>query len=77
LFWCWHVGANLLCRARENLGILIQTGGSTGHSSVEDAIATLDLVRWCILNKPKPKPPHIPVAPRSDVNGSEMAITGL
>lgn len=42
---------------RENLGILIQTGSaSVGHSSVEDAAATLDLVRWYILNKPKPKP---------------------
>lgn len=44
-------------RVRENLGILIQTGSaSVGHSSVEDAAATLDLVRWYILNKPKPKP---------------------
>ncbi|KIK92710.1 hypothetical protein PAXRUDRAFT_146696 [Paxillus rubicundulus Ve08.2h10] len=39
---------------KEHLGISIQTGdGSTGHSSVEDSIATLDLVRWYILNKVK------------------------
>ncbi|KAF7355397.1 Exonuclease domain-containing protein [Mycena sanguinolenta] len=45
--------------AREHLGITIQTGGgSVGHSSVEDSIATLDLVRWLIVNRPpKPKPP--------------------
>lgn len=41
--------------AREHLGIAIQTGGGTvGHSSVEDSVATLDLVRWHILNGPKP-----------------------
>ncbi|KAI9574727.1 ribonuclease H-like protein [Boletus coccyginus] len=40
--------------AKEHLGISIQIGsGSTGHSSVEDSIATLDLVRWHILNKAK------------------------
>lgn len=33
---------------------MIQTGdASEGHSSVEDASATLDLVRWYILNKQK------------------------
>ncbi|KAF8897630.1 ribonuclease H-like domain-containing protein [Infundibulicybe gibba] len=43
---------------REMLGTLIQTAGSAGHSSVEDAIATLNLVRWYILNnKPKLAPP--------------------
>ncbi|KAJ7682703.1 ribonuclease H-like domain-containing protein [Mycena polygramma] len=42
--------------AREHLGIMIQTGGgSVGHSSVEDSIATLDLVKWHILNRP-PRP---------------------
>ncbi|KAG6378672.1 ribonuclease H-like protein [Boletus reticuloceps] len=42
--------------AKEHLGISIQTGGgSTGHSSVEDSVATLDLVRWHILNKPNKK----------------------
>ncbi|KAF9534224.1 ribonuclease H-like domain-containing protein [Crepidotus variabilis] len=39
---------------REKLGKMIQTGSATeGHSSVEDAAATLDLVRWFILNKAK------------------------
>jgi RNA exonuclease 1 len=33
---------------------MIQTGNaSEGHSSVEDAAATLDLVRWFVLNKQK------------------------
>jgi RNA exonuclease 1 len=39
-------------RVKEHLGTLIQTGGgSVGHSSVEDSIATLDLVRWYVVNK--------------------------
>ncbi|KAF5344070.1 hypothetical protein D9758_008862 [Tetrapyrgos nigripes] len=38
--------------AREHLQTRIQTGdGSTGHSSVEDAVATLDLVKFFIMNK--------------------------
>ncbi|KAI6105789.1 ribonuclease H-like protein [Pisolithus sp. B1] len=38
--------------AKEHLGTVIQVGdGSSGHSSVEDSVATLDLVRWYILNK--------------------------
>jgi len=45
---------------REHLGKTIQSGGGTvGHSSVEDAIATIELVRWYVLNKSKaiaPKP---------------------
>ncbi|THH32887.1 hypothetical protein EUX98_g1291 [Antrodiella citrinella] len=41
---------------KEHLGKVIQAGGgTTGHSSVEDSIATLDLVRWHILHGPKPK----------------------
>jgi len=37
---------------REKLGKAIQTGDATeGHSSVEDASATLDLVRWYVLNR--------------------------
>ncbi|TFY68617.1 hypothetical protein EVG20_g3475, partial [Dentipellis fragilis] len=37
---------------KEHLGRAIQTGdGSSGHSSVEDSVATLDLVKWCVLNK--------------------------
>ncbi|KAI0268254.1 hypothetical protein BC834DRAFT_923325 [Gloeopeniophorella convolvens] len=42
--------------SREFLGRGIQTGGPTvGHSSVEDSVATLDLVKWFVLNK-KSKP---------------------
>ncbi|KAI0081741.1 ribonuclease H-like protein [Panus rudis PR-1116 ss-1] len=42
---------------KEHLGKTIQSGGGTvGHSSVEDSIATLDLVRWHVLNGPKPQP---------------------
>jgi RNA exonuclease 1 len=36
----------------DKLQKLIQTGGGkTGHSSVEDAAATLDLVRWWVVNE--------------------------
>ncbi|GJJ07561.1 hypothetical protein Clacol_001763 [Clathrus columnatus] len=35
----------------DKLQKMIQTGGQTGHSSIEDAIATLDLVRWWIANE--------------------------
>ncbi|KAF9569297.1 hypothetical protein CPC08DRAFT_677931 [Agrocybe pediades] len=39
---------------REKLGKMIQMGDATeGHSSVEDASSTLDLLRWYILNKQK------------------------
>jgi len=38
--------------AKEHLGQMIQRGGANiGHSSVEDSIATLNLVRWYVLNK--------------------------
>ncbi|KAF9057654.1 Rexo1 protein [Panaeolus papilionaceus] len=46
---------------RENLGRLIQTGDATqGHSSIEDASATLDLVRWLVMNgkQTSSKPPN-------------------
>ncbi|RPD67194.1 ribonuclease H-like protein, partial [Lentinus tigrinus ALCF2SS1-6] len=42
--------------AKEHLGRTIQAAGAAGHSSVEDSVATLDLVRWHLLNGPKPKP---------------------
>ncbi|KAI5124909.1 hypothetical protein M0805_007337 [Coniferiporia weirii] len=43
--------------SRELLGRAIQVGGGTsGHSSVEDSIATLDLVRWFVLNGSQKKP---------------------
>ncbi|TFK55937.1 hypothetical protein OE88DRAFT_1621054 [Heliocybe sulcata] len=42
---------------KEHLGQVIQAGGAAvGHSSVEDSIATLDLVRWYVLNKGITKP---------------------
>ncbi|KAH7921815.1 ribonuclease H-like protein [Leucogyrophana mollusca] len=54
--------------AKEHLGLAIQTGGGTvGHSSVEDSIATLDLVRWYVLNKPKPRVAEKPPAPVVDL----------
>ena len=50
-WWKRHLNSD---RVREKLGRMIQTGdASEGHSSVEDASATLDLVRWYILNKQK------------------------
>ena len=43
--------------AREHLDRAIQTGDSTvGHSSVEDSLATLDLVRVFVLNKASTAP---------------------
>ncbi|TBU32802.1 Rexo1 protein [Dichomitus squalens] len=42
--------------AKEFLGQTIQAAGAAGHSSVEDSIATLDLVRWHVLNGPRPRP---------------------
>lgn len=61
---------------KEHLGQRIQTAGAAGHSSVEDSIATLNLVRFYVLNKPKfpmkaPQPPKaqpaIPPIPKRDV----------
>ncbi|KAI0719584.1 Rexo1 protein [Cerioporus squamosus] len=46
--------------AKEHLGRTIQAAGAAGHSSVEDSVATLDLVRWHLLNGPKPKPKTAP-----------------
>ncbi|KAH8105875.1 Rexo1 protein [Cristinia sonorae] len=63
---------------KEHLGKTIQTGGgTTGHSSVEDSIATLDLVRWHVLNgpKPKPKPPPVPLAPAPEATTVTTAST--
>lgn len=35
----------------DKLQKMIQTGGEAGHSSIEDAVATLDLVRWWMANE--------------------------
>ncbi|KAG5725008.1 RNA exonuclease 3 [Termitomyces sp. T112] len=40
---------------REHLGSTIQNDSTVGHSSLEDAAATLDLVRHFVLNKPPVK----------------------
>ncbi|KAM5540478.1 hypothetical protein V8D89_005936 [Ganoderma adspersum] len=53
--------------AKEFLGQTIQAAGAAGHSSIEDSVATLDLVRWHVLNGPKPKPkPQADSAPTQD-----------
>lgn len=58
---------------REHLDRTIQSGGGTsGHSSVEDSVATLDLVKWFVLNK-KTKPYTLagfPDDPRPAASGS-------
>ena len=55
---------NSFCRVKEHLGRAIQTGGANvGHSSLEDSIATLDLVKWHVINKPPP--PRTLQPPRS------------
>ncbi|KAE9389632.1 hypothetical protein BT96DRAFT_967950 [Gymnopus androsaceus JB14] len=49
--------------AREHLNTAIQEGGgSTGHSSLEDAIATLDLVRLYLINNSKAGPSSTPTS---------------
>ncbi|KAL5527323.1 hypothetical protein ACEPAG_6114 [Sanghuangporus baumii] len=59
---------------REVLGRSIQTGGGTsGHSSVEDSIATLDLVRWFVLNNPETKKPKTAVQATS--SSSSVPVT--
>ncbi|KAJ7228576.1 ribonuclease H-like domain-containing protein [Mycena pura] len=56
--------------AKEHLGLTIQSGGgSVGHSSLEDSIATLDLVKWHITSRP-PKPRPTPV----DTGGSTSQL---
>ena len=51
-------------RVKEHLGRAIQTGGANvGHSSVEDSVATLDLMKWHVINKPPPPPIRTPKPP--------------
>ncbi|KAF9780117.1 ribonuclease H-like domain-containing protein [Thelephora terrestris] len=41
----------------EYLGRAIQTGSAkVGHSSLEDSVATFDLLKWHIINQPSPSP---------------------
>lgn len=52
-------------RTREFLSRSIQQGGGLkGHSSVEDSVASLDLVKWFALNK-KTKPVIVTVSARA------------
>ncbi|VDB90083.1 unnamed protein product [Peniophora sp. CBMAI 1063] len=66
----WPFRRALRDLAREHLGRSIQTGGATvGHSSVEDSVAALDLVKWFVVNK-KSKP-------KIDVNAAQKMRRGL
>lgn len=71
---------------KQHLGRLIQTGGATvGHSSVEDSVATLDLVRYYILNSRKVKVPvvgtstnpnhHVPTPSSASNSSTAMSIS--
>lgn len=63
-----------MCRTREHLERTIQAGGGTsGHSSVEDSIATLDLVKWFVLNK-KTKPQSLANFPEPPPSASASGI---
>jgi hypothetical protein len=67
-----------ISRVKEHLGKIIQAGGGTvGHSSVEDSIATLDLVRWHIVNgsKPKPKPSVTTTMPPATASPQDGTLT--
>lgn len=63
--------------SKEHLDRTIQAStGSSGHSSIEDSIATLDLVKWFVLNK-KTKPyslAGVPPDPRGGASGSSSAL---
>jgi hypothetical protein len=55
-------------RTKEFLDRSIQQGGgSKGHSSIEDSVASLDLVRWFVLNvlNKKTKPVIVTVGARA------------
>ncbi|OJT04159.1 hypothetical protein TRAPUB_5204 [Trametes pubescens] len=57
---------------KEHLGQTIQAAGAAGHSSVEDSIATLDLVRWHVINgrKPAPKPAPATMTPSASASSN-------
>ncbi|THH19866.1 hypothetical protein EW146_g1402 [Bondarzewia mesenterica] len=66
----------LIGSTKEHLGRTIQVGGGTsGHSSVEDSVATLDLVKWFVHNK-KTKPNPL-TAPPSTTGTSTAAAMGV
>jgi len=61
---------------KEHLGRSIQVGGgSKGHSSVEDSVASLDLVKWFVLNK-KTKPTIVNVSGGGGGGGGGSGIGG-
>ncbi|THV08457.1 ribonuclease H-like protein [Dendrothele bispora CBS 962.96] len=65
--------------ARDHLQTKIQTGdGSTGHSSLEDAVATLDLVKFFTMNKGKLSGsiPSTSVGSRSNATSKRVPSTG-
>ncbi|KAI0771596.1 ribonuclease H-like protein [Trametes elegans] len=57
---------------KEYLGQTIQAAGAAGHSSVEDSVATLDLVRWHVLNGPKPRPNPDSATPTPSTSASSL-----
>ncbi|KAI0032042.1 hypothetical protein K488DRAFT_78726 [Vararia minispora EC-137] len=59
---------------REHLSRAIQTGGATvGHSSVEDAVAAVDLVKFFVLNGMKK--PSLSAVTRQDSDGNGCQAT--
>jgi RNA exonuclease 1 len=62
-------------RTKQFLSRSIQEGGSLGHSSIEDSVAALDLVKWFVLNKQE-KPKTSAVAVRGGGRGgSSVTVT--
>jgi len=47
-------------------------GANVGHSSVEDSIATLDLVKWHVINQPPPPPIRTRKPPPTAASTSEI-----
>ncbi|KAI0068640.1 ribonuclease H-like protein [Artomyces pyxidatus] len=71
----WPYRRALRDLTKEYLSRSIQTGGGTvGHSSVEDSVATLDLVKWFVLNR-KTKPTMVGIGPK-DVGSAKASASG-
>ena len=74
-----HLIAVLLTKfARDSVSDKLQKmiqsgGGKTGHSSVEDAAATLDLVRWWVINE-RPKRVDRAKEPSSPASVSKTTV---
>ncbi|KAI0053566.1 ribonuclease H-like protein [Auriscalpium vulgare] len=71
----WPYRRALRDLTKEHLGRSIQTGdGTVGHSSVEDSVATLDLVKWFVANK-KTKPAMVGLgAPEASPQSSPAKV---